>query len=64
MKLTVKQNPWLRIPAMCLALAAIILILISVFNENASAWVLNSGLLCLAVATVLNMIQICQNKKG
>ena len=63
MKLTVKQNPWLRIPAMCLALAAIVLILISVFNKNASAWVLNSGLLCLAVATVLNMIQMCKNKK-
>ena len=58
MKLTVKQNPWLRIPA------TIVLILISVFNENASAWVLNSGLLCLAVATVLNMIQMCKNKKG
>ena len=63
MKLTVKQNPWLRIPAMCLALAAIVLILISVFNENASAWVLNSGLLCLAAATVLNMIQMSKNKK-
>ena len=63
MKLTVKQDPWLRIPAMCLALAAIVLILISVFNDAAPDWVLTSGMACMAVAVIPNMIQLCRLKK-
>ena len=48
---------------MCLALAAIVLILISVFNDTAPDWVLTSGMACMAVAVILNMIQLCRLKK-
>jgi hypothetical protein len=49
---------------MCLALAAIVLILISVFNDAAPDWVLTSGMACMAVAVILNMIQLCRLKKN
>ena len=59
-----KNNTWLNVVTLILGIAALVLILVSVFNENSSSAVLTAGLACSILGGLLNVIRFVQNKKA
>ena len=59
-----KNNTWMNVVTLILGIAALVLILISVFNENSSSAVLTAGLACAVLGVLLNVIRFVQNKKA
>ena len=59
-----KNNTWMTVATLVLGIAALVLILISILNENASRTVLTAGLACTALGCGLNLIRLLQNKKA
>ncbi len=57
-------NTWMNIIGLVLGIAGIVLILISVFDENAGNAVLILGLLAVALGTVINIFRMRQNRKA
>ncbi|MBR5962131.1 MAG: hypothetical protein IKZ98_14200 [Clostridia bacterium] len=57
-------NTWMNIISLVLGVAGIVLILVSVFDENAGNAVLILGLLAVALGTVLNIFRMRQDRKG
>ena len=59
-----KNNTWMTVITLILGIAALVLILISILNENASRTVLTAGLACAVLGGLLNVIRFVQNKKA
>ena len=59
-----KNNTWMTVATLVLGIAALVLILISILNENASRTVLAAGLACTALGCCLNLVRLVQNKKA
>lgn len=57
-------NTWMNIISLVLGVAGIVLILVSVFDENAGNAVLILGLLAVALGTVLNIFRMRQDRKA
>ncbi len=58
------RNTLLMIASAGLGLAALVLILISVFGSSETNWVLTAGLFCVALGTLINIIRLMLNKKN
>ena len=59
-----KNNTWMTVATLVLGIAALVLILISILNKNASNTVLAAGLACAVLGGLLNVIRFVQNKKA
>ena len=59
-----KNNTWMNVVTLILGIAALVLILVSIFNENSSRAVLTAGLACAVLGGLLNVIRFVQNKKA
>ena len=58
-----KTNTLPLIISIILAAAAVVLILLSIFGDFKTNWVLNAGLACAALGCFINVINIIKNKK-
>ena len=58
-----KTNTLPLIISIILAAAAVVLILLSIFGDFKTNWVLNAGLGCAALGCFINVINIIKNKK-
>ena len=59
-----KNNSWMTVVTLILGIAALVLILVSIFNENSSNTVLTAGLACAVLGCLLNVIRFMQNRKA
>ena len=59
-----KNNTWMTVATLVLGIAALVLILISIFNENSSNTVLTAGLACAVLGCLLNVIRFVKNRKA
>ena len=59
-----KNNTWMTVVTLVLGIAALVLILVSIFNENSSNTVLTAGLACAVLGCLLNVIRFMQNRKA
>lgn len=58
-----KVNALFFIASICLTVAGIIFLLVAMFSENKSNWVLASALFCILLSNLLNIVRIQLNKK-
>ena len=58
-----KNNTWMTVATLVLGIAALVLILVSIFNENSSNMVLTAGLACAVLGCLLNVVRFVQNRK-
>ena len=59
-----KNNTWMTVVTLILGIAALVLILVSIFNENSSNTILTAGLACAVLGCLLNVIRFVKNRKA
>lgn len=59
-----KANTLFFIASICLIVAGIIFLLVSMFGVNKSNWVLTSAHFCILLSNLFNVVRIRLNKKG
>ena len=59
-----KNNTWMTVVTLILGIAALVLILVSIFNENSSNTILTAGLACAVLGCLLNVIRFMQNRQA
>lgn len=59
-----KANILLFIACIGLTVGGIIFLLVALFGENKSNWVLASALFCILLSNLFNIVRIQLNKKG
>ena len=58
-----RKNTLHTVITLVLGVTGLALVLVSVFNENISRWVLTAGMACIALGTVLNSLRLFRRKK-
>ena len=58
-----RKNTLHTVITLVLGVTGLALVLVSVFNENISRWVLTAGMACIALGALLNSLRLFRQKK-